>query len=191
MKPFADYLMTMNPRYEFVVRVAKCDINEDQRNSIQSGLSMYVVKNFGAAKRLPVKEHADFVGLGPCEVHVMEVTLKYPTITDQLRQIVAERLGISASQVVVRTRREDEAHEAAPVEPKKKSGSILANPELEAESGQDLVGQNRIDSMLKELQSRRQEFAAKTDMAKPVNMPQNTKSPVGSTQNKIPSPKGK
>jgi hypothetical protein len=152
MKPLTDYLMEIRPQYEFVVRVADCDLSEDLQNSVQHGLSMYVVENITQGRRVPVRAQADFPSLGPCGVQIMEITLRYPTVNDQIRQIVAERLGISAAHVVVRTRKEDQLHEAQPIEPKKVKGSVLLNPELEAESGQPLVGQQRIDSMLKELQ---------------------------------------
>jgi hypothetical protein len=116
----------------------------------------------------------------------------YPTITDQIRQLIAERLHISAKNVIVRTKLEESQREAKPIEPRKaKDGSIISHPDMETESAHHLVGNQRVDSMLKELQSRKYEFAAKGETASAVNMPVNTKSPVGSSQNKIPSPKGK
>jgi len=163
MKPFTDYLINLKPVYEFVVRIAGCsDFNEDMRKRVHAKLDAYVVENFGAVKRLPIKEHADFPSMGPCEVCIMEVTLKYPVITDQLRQVIAESLGLTASSVMVRTRLEEANHDPV-VKPKKaKDGSVLTNPELESESAQELAGQRRVDSMLKDLSSRtrKHEFAA-------------------------------
>lgn len=190
MKPFTEFLMETRPKYDFVIRMANCDIS-DAKAKLESALAMYVVESLSAARRLPIQEHTDFPGQGPCEVNVMEVTLKYPTITDQIKQIIAEKLNIPAKTIVVRTKQEEALREPQPAPKKDKNGSVLTNPELETESGQSLVGDSRVDSMLKELQSMKHDFAVKPESAKTVNMPQGVKSPVGSNQNKIPSPKGK
>lgn len=192
MKPFTHYIAEINRRYDFVVRLAACDFNEDMKARISSALSMYVVENMGSGKRLPVQEHRDFAAMGPCEVHMLEVTLKYPTITPQIRQLIAEKLAISPKQVVVRTRLEEDQFDFVAEKPKTAAdGSLLNNPDLDAETGQPMVGQSRIDSMLKELESRKYEFAGKPDAVKSTDMPMGTKSPVGSNKNTIPNPKGK
>jgi hypothetical protein len=124
---------------------------------------------------------------------MLEVAVKYPVVTDQVAQLIAEKLGIPKNSVIVRTRGQEE--NMAPVaEPKKsKDGSVLTNPELEAAEGaQALVGQSRKDSMLKELETRKYEFDANVPAVKSPELPQGKTSPVGSTQNKIPTPvKGK
>ena len=192
MKAFTEYLAELNRKYEFVVRVANCSTEGSLSENIKGALAQYKVESVGSARRLPIQEHQEFPGLGPCEVHLVEVTVVYPTITDQIRQLIAERLHISAKNVIVRTKLEESQREAKPIEPRKaKDGSIISNPDMETESAHHLVGNQRVDSMLKELQSRKYEFAAKGETAPAVNMPVNTKSPVGSSQNKIPSPKGK
>lgn len=192
MKPFTDYLIDMRPKYEFVVRVAGCDTVTEMQERVRAGLAMYVVESITAAKRLPIQEHKDFVGLGACEVHMFTVELKYPTITEQVASIVSNSLNISRKNVCVRTQREDAMHEAQVAEPKKaKDGSVLNNPELDAESGQALVGNNRVESMLKQLETRRHEFAQKAEHARAPEAPQGHQSPVGSRQNKIPSIRGK
>jgi hypothetical protein len=169
MKPFTEYLINLKPVYEFVVRIAGCeDFNEDMRKRVHAKLDAYVVENFGTVKRLPIKEHADFPALGPCEVNMMEITLKYPVITDQLRQVIAESLGLAASSVMVRTRLEEANHEPVAAPKKAKDGSVLNNPVIESDSAQDIAGQKRVDSMLKDLSSRTRkfEFAAKEQAPK-------------------------
>ena len=163
MKPFTEYLFNLKPVYEFVIRIAGCeDFNEDMKKRVHSSLDAYVVENFGATKRLPIKEHADFPSLGPCEVCMMEVVLKYPVTVDQLRKVIAESLGLTASSVMVRTKLEEANHEPVAVPKKAKDGSLLNEPEMAAESAQDLAGQKRVDSMLKELskKTRKHEFAS-------------------------------
>jgi hypothetical protein len=193
MKPFTQYLQEMNHVYEFNVKLAGCDMTTEMKDRLKSALEAYSVESIGKYKRLPIQEHADFPGHGPCECNMLEVAVKYPVVTDQMAQIIAEKLGIPRNSVIVRTRGQEE--NMMPVaEPKKsKDGSVLNNPELEAADGaQALVGQSRKDSMLKELETRKYEFAAKATIAKSPELPQGSKSPVGSTQNKIPTPvKGK
>jgi hypothetical protein len=192
MKHFTEYLMEIRPLYEFVIRIAGCDLDADGKQRIESALSMYVVENISAARRLPIQEHADFAGMGPCEVHMIDVTVKYPTITEQIRTTVAQALNLPLRSVCVRTRLEEQQREPMAAPKKAKDGSVLTEPNLESESAQDLVGSRRTESMLKQLQTRQYEFAEKMEKARDTLMPQGTLSPVGSTRNKIPSPrKGK
>ena len=193
MKPFAQYLQEINRIYEFNIKLAKCEFDSDMRDRLKMALEAYALESVGKVKRLPIQEHADFPGQGPCECHMIQVAVRYPVVSDQVRQVVAEKLGISAKQVVVRTKGEEELRNTVS-EPKKASdGSVLNNPSLEdSENGQELVGQSRKDSMLKELETRKYEFAAKPESVKSAEMPIGKTSPVGSKQNKIPSPiKGK
>lgn len=193
MKPFTQYLQEMNRIYEFNVKLAGCDMTSEMKERLKSALDIYSVESIGKYKRLPIQEHADFPGQGPCECNMLEVAVKYPVVTDQMAQLIAEKLGIPRRSVLVRTKGQEE--NAAPVaEPKKsKDGSVLNNPELESADGaQALVGQARKESMLKELETRKYEFETKAPVAKSPELPQGNKSPVGSTQNKIPtSVKGK
>lgn len=193
MKAFAQYLQENNRIYEFSVKLANCDYNSEAETKLKSALEVYVAESVGKAKSLPIKEDSDFPGQGPCECVQLEVAVRYPVVTDQLAQVIAEKLNISRKQVSVRTKGQEEISKSF-YEPKKaKDGSVLNNPVLDdVPGGQDLVGQSRKDSLLKELESRKYEFAEKPEAVKSVNMPQNDTSPVGSKQNKIPSPvKGK
>jgi hypothetical protein len=71
---------------------------------------------------------------------------------------------------------------------KAKDGSVLNNPDLEAADGaQLLVGEKRKESMLKELESRKYEFAADAPLDKLTKIDQGNTSPVGSRQNTIPN----
>ncbi len=193
MKPYAQYLQEMNRIYEFVVKLANCDYDSAAETKLKSALEPYAVESVGKAKSLPIQEHSDFPGQGPCECCMLEVAVRYPVVSDQVAQVIAEKLGLSKKQVLVRTKGEEEIRSSFNDPKKAKDGSVLNNPELDSESGaQDLVGQSRKDSLLKELETRKYEFAGKSENAKTVDMPQGTTSPIGSKQNKIPSPvKGK
>jgi hypothetical protein len=194
MKPYTQYLQEMNRVYEFVVKLANCDYNSVAEDKLKSALDIYAVENVGKAKTLPIQEHSDFPGQGPCECCMLEVAVRYPVVSDQIAQVIAEKLGIPKKQVLVRTKGEEEIRSSFYQPKKAKDGSVLSNPDLDSESGaQGLVGQSRKDSLLKELESRKYEFASKAEKTKTVEMPTgNNISPVGSKQNKIPSPvKGK
>jgi hypothetical protein len=194
MKPFAHYLQETNRVFEFCIKIAGCEIDQAAQAKIKSALEAYSVESVGKVKRLPIQEHADFPGQGPCECHLVEVTVRYPVVSDQVAQVVAEKLGISRKQVIARTQGEEEIRTSVVLPKKANDGSVLNNPDLEAaEGGQELVGQSRKDSMLKELETRKYDFAAKPESSGPVDSPKiNTTSPLGSKQNAIPSPvKGK
>lgn len=189
MKHFSQYLQEINRIYEFSIKLAGCDFDKSMQDKLKSALEIYAVESMGKPKRLPIQEHADFPGLGACECHIVEVAVRYPTVTDQIAQLVSEKLGISRKAVIVRTLREEELSHVF-YEPKKaKDGSVLNNPELESDDGaQKLVGDQRRESMLKELVTRKYEQAAEEKTAKQDVPTMNTTSPVGSRQNKIPDP---
>jgi|Laugresp1bdmlbsn_1035097.scaffolds.fasta_scaffold02758_2 hypothetical protein len=192
MKPFTQYLQEMNKLYEFSIRLAGCDLDKQISEQLTTALSAYAVESVGKPRRLPVQEHIDFPTMGPCECHVIEVSLKYPTTSDQVLQVVAEKLNLPRNSVLVRTKNEDMLRTPTMPSKKDKNGSVLTQAELEdIPDAQALVGQQRKDSMLKELVSRKYEFAAKE--AAPVNTPppQGKISPVGSYQNSIPTIKRK
>lgn len=194
MKPFTQYLQELNHNYDFSIKIAGCDLTTELQERLKSALAIYALESMGKPKSLPIQEHVDFPGQGPMECNMIDVCVKYPVISDQLAQVVAEKLSIPRKNVIVRTKGQEEAAAnpaAGPV--KAKDGSVLNNPELESTPGaQELVGELRKESMLKELQSRKYEFDAAAPMAKVEKVAYGTTSPVGSTQNKITSPvKGK
>ena len=196
MKTFTQYLYHTQKVYEFRVKLAGVEINDDSMARIKNALEAYGVESMGKPKRLPIQEHADFPKLGPCECHIVDIGLKYPTTTEQLQHIVAERAMLDKGRVCVYTKEQHEQVVAANEDTE--TGTLLTNPELKDEPGaQELVGQARVSSFIKELMKTKEtkfEIAGK-EKADPTSLdtlPLGTKSPVGSSQNKIPSPvKGK
>ena len=197
MKPFTQYLYHTQKIYEFRIKLAEVEMSEDNLSRIKNALEAYCVESMGKPRRLPIQEHRDFPKMGPCECHVIDIGLKYPTTTEQLTHIVAERALLEKGRVCVYTKDDFEQQvainsEAVRTEP------LLTDPTLEDEAGaQALVGQARVGSFLKELEKNKTskyEIAGKekADGTTTDSLPQGTKSPVGSSQNKIPSPvKGK
>lgn len=196
MKTFSQYLYHTQKTYEFRIKVANVEVSEENLTAIKNALDAYGVESISKPKRLPIQNHVDFPKMGPCECHVIDVSLSYPTTPELLTQIVSERALINKAQVCVKTKDQDEQATAAEAAGEHE-GALLDKPELESTPGaQEVVGQSRVGSLLKELDklTRKYEFAAteKANTASTADLPQGTKSPVGSSQNKIPSPvKGK
>lgn len=196
MKTFTQYLYHTQKVYEFRVKLAGIEVNEATVARLKNALEAYGVESMGKPKRLPIQEHADFPRLGPCECHIIDFSLKYPTTTEQLQHIVAERAMFDKGRVCVYTKDQHEQVMAANEDDS--VGTLLTDPELKDQPGaQELVGQNRVGSLIKELmkdKTSKFEIAGK-EKADPTSLdtlPLGTKSPVGSSQNKIPSPvKGK
>lgn len=199
MNTFQDYLSKINKVYEFRVKFA-CDV-KDRLDNIKHALDSYQLESISAGKRLPIQEYAEFPQCGAAEVTMYEIALCYPTTPEQLRQVIGERAGINKNLISVRTKIDDMNREAA--QPLPRAESALLTPELEdAPGGQEIAGQLRVGSLLKELQTREYEIAG-TDKTvggekdpsygKTTNQTEPGKtSPVGTHQNKIPSPvKGK
>lgn len=191
MKPYQQYIADLNHVYEYRVKIAGTNPRGEVMERIKNALDAFEVETVTTAKSMPIQEHRDFPKLGACECWTFEVAVKYPTTANQLRQLIKERAGINADCVCVYGKNEDDFNEEFEAHGKDHEGSLLEQPELKADAGgQELVGQARRDSLLKELNARTYEFAAKSDAdGKTSNdKPAETKSPVGSTQNKIPTP---
>jgi hypothetical protein len=197
MKPFTQYLYHTQKTYEFRIKLAEIELSEDNMARIRNALEAYGVESMGKPKRLPIQEHTDFPKLGPCQCHIIDIGLKYPTTTEQLTHIVAERALLDKGRVCVYTKDAHEQVVAAEQLGQDDTGALLDKPELEDEAGaQALVGQARVGSFLKELEKNKVskfEVAGKekADGTTSDSLPQGNVSPVGSRQNKIPSPKGK
>lgn len=197
MKPFTQYLYHTQKVYEFRIKLAEIELSEDNMARIRNALGAYGIESMGKPKRLPIQEHPDFPKMGPCQCHIIDVCLKYPTTTEQLAHIVAERALFEQGRVCVYTKDAHEQIVAAEQLGQDDTGALLDKPELEYEAGaQALVGQARVGSFLKELEKNKVskfEIAGKekADGTTSDSLPQGNVSPVGSRQNKIPSPKGK
>lgn len=195
MKSLTQYMYETQKNYEFRVKLAAIDVDADCIDRLKSAVDTYVIENFGKPKRLPIQVHSDFPALGPCECHIIDIAVQYPVVTDQLAHVISERARISPAHLSVRTLHGDDQINDAETLGKDHEGAYLEEPEMKAVPGaQELVGQNRLSGMLKSLESRKYEFAAKGDADGKTtsDIAPATTSPVGSRQNKIPSPiKGK
>lgn len=198
MKPFKEFFYHSQRVYEFRIKLAEVEMSEENLNRIRHALDAYEVETMSKPKRLPIQEHADFPRMGPCECHYIDITLKYPTTTEHLTHIVAERALLDRGRVCVKTKDQDDIITDAEEHGKDRTEPLLGDDKLEDESGaQELVGQQRVSSFIKELEKAKVskfEIAGKekADGTTTDSLPQGNVSPVGSRQNTIPSPvKGK
>ena len=198
---FQNYFYNSHKLYEFRIRLANCDCSKDLVEAIKNALDAYEVETMTAPKRLPIQEHRDFHKLGACEVHHIDVAVNYPTIAEQVRQLIINRAGVPSSKVCVYTLNQAQNEELVQetIYAQGEGGPIIENPELVAPEQGDVAGQKRVNSLLKELEkhslSKAFEVAGddttiggdkQSSYAKTTNdTPTGNDSPVGTKQNLV------
>jgi hypothetical protein len=206
MKSLTEYIASRNQPYDFRVKIAKIEPKGEIMERIKNALDAYELVSVTPAKSLPIQEHVEFPKWGACECWQFEASVAYPTITTQIRQLIVERAGINPEWVCVYGKQQADDNDAFEAYGKDHEGSLLLDSELKDVAGaQQLVGDRRKDSLLKELDAQSpklsgfkdpklisQQASEKTPAAKTTNqLSRGTKSPVGSQQNKLPQVKGK
>jgi hypothetical protein len=192
MKPFQEYIAQLNTPYEFRIKLATVD-PKTVMEQIKNALNAYQLESVSAVKRLPIQEHREFPQWGPCECWMFDIKVTYPVTVPQIRQCIKEHAGINPDWINVRTLNEAEFTDEQEAHGKDHTGSLLDDETLKDEpEAQALAGQNRIGSLLKELESRKFEFAQSSDAAgKTTNdTPIGNTSPMGTNQNKVYKAKG-
>lgn len=194
MKSFQTYIFELNKPYEFRIKLAGVNPKGETMDKIKSALDTYQLESVTAVKSLPIQEHREFPNYGgPCECWQFDVTVAYPTTVAAIRQVIQERAHINPNWVCVRNLSEAEYTDEAESRGKDQKGALLNDDQLKAdEGGQELVGQVRIGSLLKELESRQFDFAEDSNEAgKTTNsVPQGNVSAVGTTKNKLQGKRG-
>lgn len=189
MKPFQTYIYELNKPYEFRIKLAGVNPKGETMDKIKSALDTYQLESVSAVKSIPVQEHREFPNYGgPCECWTFDVKVAYPATAAMIRQIIRERAHMNPDWVSVRNLQEANDTAEAEARGQDQKGALLDDAELKADAGgQELAGQVRIGSLLKELESRKFEFAQDSKEAgKTTNdAPQGETSPVGTNQNKV------
>lgn len=188
---YQNYYYNAKKLYEFRIKVANVDItNNAVMEAIKNALNAYEVESISAPKRLPIQEHRDFGKLGPCEVHVVDVALNYPTICEQVRQLVINRAMVPNHCVCVETlnqaMQEDDVN--ARILEQGEGGPIIENPELKdrESDNQEFAGQKRVDSLLKELSKNPQLSRAYEIDGTDITIGGDKQSSYGKTTNDVP-----
>jgi len=201
MKNFLQHLTDSQKTYEFRIKIANIDPAE-KLAVLEAAFDAYGLESMSKAKRLPIKSSdIDFPSMANCQIYLMDVVLTYPVNEAQLRAIVSERAGIpQASIVVVSPNHPEEQRrwdlEGNDVREFKKGEAVLDKEYAhdECACGEEASTAYSQGSFLKELNKVKFEIAGNesADGKTTNDLPQGTTSPVGSVQNKIPSPvKGK
>lgn len=195
MKSFKAYLTESQKTYNFRIRMA-CEMTSEIESKVKQALEQYKVESISKPKRLPIQESPLFPNMGPVEINIFDVSISYPANDDLIRNSIAECGCCPAANI--RVTPTDSPFEAI-LDGKEMSNpdgkTVLSEPEMKTEApAKDLVGDARIPSIMKELEDTRryhypEAAGGKTPKGKTSNeLPQGSVDPVGSKQNKIPSP---
>lgn len=204
MKSFKQYLIENKKPYEFKIKLVG-DYEKDAVQKIKEALAKYNVESCSAGKRAPIQESpVDFPEHSNVNMTVFDVALSYPTTSVQVREAIADKLGITSNCIKVRSD-SDLAEEELNHQFDEKSGESLLTKDYEESNNQKLVGNDHAMSLLKELSKikncgdqitgHNEELLAKSIPVEKVKGPAsaaakiNNVSLVGSTKVKLPTAK--
>ena len=186
MKNLSQYLIESEQTYDFRIKIANVEIDNDTLDRIEHALNTFSVNSLSKPKSLPIEEKSlDFPTLGHCEVSLIIASLNYPCNDEQVRQAISQQSRLPLANIVVTPKNQPEEllrDQTVEDETTNKKYEPILTKELEDISGgQQLVGKQRVDTMLKELETRKMEFAAKDvkqDSKTTNSLPIGNKSPV-------------
>jgi hypothetical protein len=187
MKSFQSYIYEINTPYEFRIKLATIEPKGEVMDKIKHALETFQLESVSPVKSLPIMEHREFPQWGPCECWQFDVKVAYPTTSAYIRQTIKERAHLNPDWICVKTLHEDEYNNEFELHGKDHEGALLDQIELKADAGgQELVGKARSISLLKELESRKYEFAAEGEKSGVMSADEvDTASPVGTHQNTV------
>lgn len=156
MKTLKERLLESKKTYPFKIGIAG-EVPEGFEARLKDGLEKFSIASMTKGKKTPIQEHPiDFPTLENSEVTFWDVELNYPTTDGVLREYLGNICKVNDSHIVVRNpngpiERRVEEDEDNPYE------ALLTKEELDSESGQDSVADNRVMELLKELEKARKE----------------------------------
>lgn len=185
MKSFTQYLTESKKTYAFKVKVAG-DLAEDFNGKLQGALEKFAVVNMSKGKRTPIQDvPLDFPTMKNTNVTIYDLEIQYPTTSEVLENYISQTVDypLHCIKVITANAPSEEYQEAMKQKADKKV--LLQTEELEAlDGGQEMVGEKRISSFLKDLaaesKARACEGQPKEKAAEFVPEQTASKSPVGS-----------
>ena len=153
MKSFKDYLVESleEKKYSFKIKLAG-DLPEHIEDTMKAALEKYKVSSFSKGKTTPIQPKLlDFPTLENTHMTIFDVELDYPTTSQVLSAYMAEQTGLDSCCIRVRSLKEEDEivlnteHLAA------EKKEALLNQDYQKENFQDIVGDKKITSLLKEL----------------------------------------
>ena len=203
MKAFKKYLAESHRTFDFRVRIADCELDNELLDKIERGLGAFDLVDISKPKSQPIAVTREFNKLGPVARQQFEVKLNYPTTAEAVRAAIHASTGLPATQIVARFALEDDIVASDMHVHPEESLKPGEDNFKEDDQAQEHVGLKRVDSLLKELQKNRSEpqqvknvndniLAASLPKEKTAkttaDIPQNNTSPVNT---KNPNPRGK
>jgi hypothetical protein len=194
MKAFQSYIFELNKPYEFRIKLATIEPTGEVMDKIKNALETYQLESVSPVKSLPIQEHREFPTWGPCESWQFDIKVSYPTNATGIRQMLKERAHLNPDWICVRNLNEAIDTTEAEERGQGRTGDLLTDPVLQDDpEGQSYAGQARVGNLLKELESRKFEFAQDSKEAgKDTNSVATGDTSPMSKQNKMYNPlKGK
>lgn len=151
MKTFADYLTESKKTYAFTIKVAG-ELAEGFNDKLKSALERYSVASISKGKRAPITENPiDFPQLKNVNVTAFNVEVHYPTTSKVLEQYICQCCGCKDGMVVVRAANEVTEQHQEVVNKKEAEKPLIGQCDPAPSNHQDLVGDKKISSFLKDL----------------------------------------
>jgi len=164
MKSLKQFIIESEQEYDFRIKVA-CECDSDMMDKLESALEKWELKSLSKPKRTPIQEHPmDFQTLKNTDVNIMDAKLSYPVTANELYEYISETVGIPANMLVVINKNHPE--EIAREEALKEEGDEYVAKLEDAEykdadniKSEDHYGDKYNENMLKDLETRKYEFA--------------------------------
>lgn len=157
MATFLEYLERNKKVYEFKIAVAGPDSNS-LKDRIKTVLEKFTVIEMSNGKKTPIQESPlEFPQLSNIEVTHYDVTLRYPTTTQVLEEIISKDCDVKQTHVRVRTATDPLNNLGNAQHNTEKYTPLLGSDDLGGESAQHMVGNNRVMDLLKELEVAKKE----------------------------------
>jgi hypothetical protein len=164
MKSFKQFLIENEQQSDFRIKVA-CECDSDMLDRMETALEKWELKSLSKPKRTPIQEHPmDFQTLNNSDVNIMDATVAYPVTANELYSYLSEVVGIPANMLVVINKNHPE--EIAREEALKEEGDEYVTKLDDAEykdadkvKVEDHFGDKYNENMLKDLETRKYEFA--------------------------------
>lgn len=186
-KNFSDYLVESTVDYHFKLCVA-AELSKEQLANISRELAKYDADKLSEPKRLPVQRgNLDFPQLGAIDISHLDLVLHYPVTTPELVAAVLRATGLPESHILIRS--DIQAADALPVLQQDDATNKTASTATAKNFGTD----SQVANLLKELESMAFKYATthKEKLATTNDLPQGTKSAMGSIASKTPAVTGK
>ena len=163
MKSFVEYLIESSKTYEFRVKVAG-EVTDEHMERIENHMERFGLESISKPKRTPIQKQPAGFGesVKDSAVNVMEISTNYPATPQQITALLQDILGLPESHVVTVNKNDPEevAREAVTDTESEEYKPILAN-DYDEEKLEPSYGDEYNSNFLKELETRKYEFAAK------------------------------